>query len=294
VHEAVVAHEVGGDPGGGISTLDDRSASADHRCGCSRRRSVVYLLSDKGCTDESEAAAMTESIWGLVPIKRLEKAKQRLAAVLEPHACAEFARIMALDVFAAAARARRLAGVAVITADPVVTHIARRKGFCSFEDKIEGGMCLAVEAGAKALASCGATGVLVLPADVPLATADEIDALLERHGSDRAVTIVAAEADGGSNALACSPTDVIAFQYGPHSFQRHLHAARSAGVSPQVVRSSGLARDIDRPHDLAAFLAHKSSSLSHAFITALAESDQRFMDLFFQPREAGYASIHFE
>lgn len=284
-----MVHEFGGDP-----TLDDHSASADHRCGCSQRRSVVYLLSDKGRTDESEAAAMTQSIWGLVPVKRLEKAKQRLAAVLEPQACAEFARIMALDVFAAAARARRLAGVAVITADPVVAHIARCKGFRSFDDKVEGGMCLAVETGAKALASCGATGVLVLPADVPLATADDIDALLERHGSDPAVTIVAAEADGGSNALACSPTDVIAFQYGPNSFQRHLHAARSAGVRPQVVLSSGLARDIDRPHDLAAFLAHKSPSLSHAFITALAESDQRFMDRIFQPREADFASIHFE
>jgi 2-phospho-L-lactate/phosphoenolpyruvate guanylyltransferase len=237
---------------------------------------------------------MTNSIWALVPIKRLEKAKQRLANVLEPQACAEFARRMALDVFAAAARARRLAGVAVITADPVIAQIARLRGFRSFDDKIEGGMRLAVEAGVRTLASCGATGVLVLPADVPLATANDIDTVLERHGSDRAVTIVAAEADGGSNALACSPTDVITFQYGPNSFQRHLNAARSAGVCPHVVVSSGLARDIDRPNDLAALLVHKSPSLSHAFITALAESDRRFMDRIFQPREATYASVHSE
>jgi hypothetical protein len=39
----------------------------------------------------------------------------------------------ALEVFAAAAYARRLAGVAVVTADPVVAHISRHKGFRSFD-----------------------------------------------------------------------------------------------------------------------------------------------------------------
>jgi 2-phospho-L-lactate guanylyltransferase (CobY/MobA/RfbA family) len=68
---------------------------------------------DKWRNDKSEAGTTTESIWALVPIKRLEKAKQCLATALEPKACAEFACTMALDVFAVAARTRRLGGVAV-------------------------------------------------------------------------------------------------------------------------------------------------------------------------------------
>lgn len=218
---------------------------------------------------------MTSSIWCLLPVKRLKHAKRRLACVLEPEERAGFAQTMALDVFAAAGGASELAGIAVITADAVIARLARREGFRVIADDAEAGFRAAASAGARALAGSGARGILVLPADIPLATADDVDALLCRHdrGRDRcgsAVTIVAAAADGGSNALACTPIDVIPFHYGPDSFRRHCRATYAAGIVPRVVVAHRLARDIDRPTDLANFLAHELPTRSHAFIASLA------------------------
>lgn len=218
---------------------------------------------------------MTSSTWCLLPVKRLKHAKRRLECVLEAEERAGFARAMVLDVFAAAVGTRQLAGVAVITADTAIARLARREGFRVIVDDAEAGFRAAASAGARALRQSGVGGILVLPADIPLATADDIDGLLSEHdrGHERcgsAVTIVAAAADGGSNALVCTPTDVIPFHYGPDSFRRHCGATYVTGIVPRVVAAPRLARDIDRPSDLAAFLAHELPTHSHTFITTLA------------------------
>jgi 2-phospho-L-lactate/phosphoenolpyruvate guanylyltransferase len=235
---------------------------------------------------------MTSSTWCLLPVKRLKHAKRRLECVLEAEERAGFARAMVLDVFAAAMRTRQLAGVAVITADMTIARLARREGFRVIVDDAEAGFRPAASAGARALRQSGVGGILVLPVDIPLATADDIDALLSEHdrGHERcgsAVTIVAAETDGGSNALACTPTDVIPFHYGPDSFRRHCRATYAAGIVPRVVVAPRLARDIDRPGDLAAFLAHESPTHSHAFIATVAAAKSVLRNhLVNDPREA--------
>ena len=40
-------------------------------------------------------------VWALIPVKRLEQAKSRLASVLQPEECAMLSRAMLMDVLAA-------------------------------------------------------------------------------------------------------------------------------------------------------------------------------------------------
>jgi 2-phospho-L-lactate/phosphoenolpyruvate guanylyltransferase len=220
------------------------------------------------------------SIWCLLPVKRLRHAKQRLDRVLQPDERTSLAHAMALDVFAAAAATRRLAGIAVITADSLIAGFAHREGFRVIADETETGFRAAAEAGARILGRSGARGILVLPADIPLATANDIDALLSEHdrGHDArgcAVTIVPAAMDGGSNALAYTPIGLIPFYYGPQSFQLHCRACYASGVVPRVVAAPNLARDIDRPSDLVDFFDQKSPTRSHDFLAALAAAKLR-------------------
>lgn len=212
-------------------------------------------------------------IWCLIPVKPLRQAKQRLAALLRPDERAGLARAMALDVFEAAAGARELAGVAVITRDPDVASSARQRGFRVIDEGEAGDLCAAAEAGAETLRREGAAGVLVIPADLPLASAGDLDALAGRHGSAPAVSLVRAEHDGGSNAVLCSPVGLIRFQYGPDSFARHCHASLRAGVTPDIAVLPGLGRDLDRPGDVIAFLSRRSPTRSHAFLSAIADPD---------------------
>ena len=73
-------------------------------------------------------------------------------------------------------------------------------------------------------------------------------ALLELEA---AVAIVPDRHGTGTNALLLAPPDAIAPSFGPGSFERHVAAARDAGVAYAVERVPTLMFDVDTPDDLA-------------------------------------------
>ncbi|WP_119459982.1 2-phospho-L-lactate guanylyltransferase [Rhodospirillaceae bacterium SYSU D60014] len=204
--------------------------------------------------------------WAVVPSKDLRRAKQRLAPVLAPAERSGLARAMLEDVLSALASVHGLAGLLLVTTDGELARLARTFGARLVLETDGRGVTAAVTAGMQTLATEQATGMLIVPADVPLITAAEIDSILAAHGPAPAVTLAPAVVDGGSNALACSPVDAIPFRFGPESFRRHREAARQHGIEPGVVRLPGLARDIDRPEDLGRFVARPSPTRAYAYL----------------------------
>jgi len=211
-------------------------------------------------------------MWAVLPLKHSAAAKQRLAGALAPAERRELFLAMAEDVLAALARARGLRGVAVVTGDPAAAALARRYGARVLPEGDPRGHSGAVEAAAAALAGEGAADLLALPGDVPLATADEIDAVLAAHAAASArtprMTIAPARDDSGSNALALSPPGAIPYRFGADSFRRHLAEARRANVAVRVIRLPGLALDVDTPADLQALLARPAATRAHALLAA--------------------------
>jgi 2-phospho-L-lactate guanylyltransferase len=105
------------------------------------------------------------------------------------------------------------------------------------------------------LAQAGARELLVLPADVPFVTPDDIRALIDA-GRCSATAIAPDTADSGTNALLMSPPTLLQPRFGLRSFAAHLAAADVAGASMHVVRRPGLAHDIDEPADLDALISN--------------------------------------
>jgi 2-phospho-L-lactate guanylyltransferase len=105
-----------------------------------------------------------------------------------------------------------------------------------------------------------------LPADIPLVTPEDIAALLHVHREAPAVTLAPSRDERGSNAVACSPPDLLPLRFGDDSFFPHLQRARALGVEPQIVRRPGLALDVDTPEDLAAFVATPSATRAYAYL----------------------------
>jgi 2-phospho-L-lactate guanylyltransferase (CobY/MobA/RfbA family) len=62
--------------------------------------------------------------------------------------------------------------------------------------------------------------------------------------------LVPARRDGGTNILALSRPDLIAPQFGPASFARHLCAAKDLGIEATILELAGAGHDIDVPADL--------------------------------------------
>lgn len=206
------------------------------------------------------------SLWALVPVKDLQDAKQRLAGVLAPAERHALFRAMLEDLLSVLRQCRNLAGVALVTRDPEARALAARYGARVLREPGNRGHTEASSLGARALAEEGACGMLQLPGDIPLVTPGDIDALLQVHTSAPSVTLAPSRDQRGSNAVACSPPDLLPLRFGEDSFFPHLQRARALGVEPGVVRRPGLALDVDTADDLRAFLAAPSATRAYDYL----------------------------
>lgn len=205
-------------------------------------------------------------LWAVVPIKERDRAKERLASLLAPATRQALALAMLEDVLSALAAAPGLAGLIVVTLDQQARRLALGYGARILEDGARDGHTGAVTAAARLLAAERQTGMLTVPGDVPLVTADEISQIITAHRPSPSFTIVPSHDDGGSNAILVSPPDAVPLRFGVDSFFPHLRAAQAQGIRPTVRRLPGIALDIDNPEDLVAFMRHPSVTRTRALL----------------------------
>jgi 2-phospho-L-lactate/phosphoenolpyruvate guanylyltransferase len=210
-------------------------------------------------------------IWAVIPVKETAAAKERLADAVPRHLRPGLALAMLEDVLAAVARTlhrgtRGLAGVAVVTLDPAVQTLAQRYGARILTDDARGGHTAAVAAAAGTLAREGRGGMLQMPGDIPLVSADEISLLLAMRRASPSFTIAPSHDDFGSNAVLVCPPAAVPLTFGDDSFYPHLRAAQACGIEPAIVRQPGIGLDIDRPEDIWAFAQLRSHTRAQAFL----------------------------
>ncbi|HKX11083.1 MAG TPA: 2-phospho-L-lactate guanylyltransferase [Stellaceae bacterium] len=215
-----------------------------------------------------------DRLWAVVPAKDLAQAKQRLAGVLTPEERQGLAQAMLEDVLTSLAGVLALAGTIVVTREAALAAIARSFDAHVIADLRHEGPSAAIMLAANELAAEGAAGMLAIPADVPLASAAEIGEIASVATARPAVTLVPALADMGTNAIALTPSDAIPIRFGKQSFFQHLEAALERGLTPRILRLPGIGLDIDRPEDLAAFMARRSDTRSRAFLEQRSVMDR--------------------
>ncbi len=207
-------------------------------------------------------------LWAVVPVKRRTDAKRRLMPLLASHERAALAHAMLEDVLSAVTRTSSLAGIIMITGEPSAAALAQSAGVRVIEDLEDAGMVPALTKAGRQLASEGRDGMLIVPADVPLVTAADIETLARTHRAAPSVTLVPAYGDGGTNALCCSPPAVIRLHFAEgDSFRKHQDEAKAKGIAPQIVHLERIEQDIDRPDDVAAFMQRPSATRSYAYLT---------------------------
>jgi 2-phospho-L-lactate guanylyltransferase len=214
-----------------------------------------------------------KGIWAVVPVKDLGGAKQRLAGVLDQARRTALYQCMLQGVLDALRAARRLDGVLVVTRDCWAIAQARSRAALVLEEPNNEGHTAASTLGAAYLARHGASGMLQVPGDLPLLAAADIDAMLAQHGGAPAVTIAPSRDELGSNALACSPADLLPLRFGDDSYFPHLARARELGVEPRIIRRDGFALDVDTPADLRALLARPERTPVHEYLASIGYRD---------------------
>jgi len=208
-------------------------------------------------------------IWAVVPVKNFDAAKTRLADVLRPEERSRLSRMMLKDVLAALSGSGRLAGTVVVTADGDVAGVAVAAGARVFREAETRGPAMAVTCAARQLARSAQAGIIGVMADVPLVTSDEIDRLLALHAGSPAVTLVPSWDGTGTNAVVCTPPDIMELSFGANSLATHLQSAKRQAIRAIVVDLPGLGLDLDRPADLQLFLRRRSATRTARYLDKL-------------------------
>lgn len=188
-------------------------------------------------------------VCAVVPVKALPEAKGRLRAALPAASRRRLVLTMLTDVLQAVGDVPEITRILVVTPDADVAELATRHGATILTEPCASGLNEGVAKGLEAADAAGYAAALVLPADLPFATAAEIRRLVEAPAV-RQLSMVPADDGDGTNALLIAPPLALAPAFGQGSFLAHLARALAHKVDVRVLHLSGLAHDIDRPEDL--------------------------------------------
>ncbi|HEY8720129.1 2-phospho-L-lactate guanylyltransferase [Pengzhenrongella sp.] len=196
----------------------------------------------------------------VVPLKAGPEVKSRLAGWLPPTPRVLLARAMAGDTLAAAAAARRVETIVVVTDDLATARAARRAVGAApgrvvvhvVREPDPGGLNPAVRAGIdRARRLTPANGVAVLLGDLPALRPGDLDAALGQ-GSAHPLGVVLDAAGTGTTLLTAAPGVAMDPAFGPGSAAAHLARGHTR---LNVAAGSGLETDVDVRADLEAVLA---------------------------------------
>ena len=189
------------------------------------------------------------SLWAIIPVKPLKNAKSRLSPVLLPDQRFELAQAMFRHVLSVTTMIQSVTGVLVISRDTKALAIAREMGAKTLQEGAMSNLNPALLRATVVVGSWRADAVLVLPADLPFISADDIRGMI-RMAVDRSIVIATDSGRDGTNALLVRPPGALTYEYGPGSFERHIRNAEEVGLRVFNYESDRMALDIDVPHDL--------------------------------------------
>lgn len=175
-----------------------------------------------------------------IPLKRLTEAKSRLAPALDDGQRQALALAMVRRVVRAVRASGAVQRVALVTPD---TEVAERLGVEALPDRgdlnrsLQGAVTWAKDSAA----------LLLLPADLPLVSAEDIRALAAAPG-----VVLARTQDGGTGALLLRPPNAVPPHFGPDSFAVHRRLAERRGLTVTHLTAPGLSYDLDTVADLEA------------------------------------------
>jgi 2-phospho-L-lactate guanylyltransferase len=190
------------------------------------------------------------TIWAIVPVKPLRRGKSRLAGALSEDERAELNQSLLQHTLNVLTDIKELEQVLVVSRDPHALTIARQYGARTVREDGQPQLNMALTR-ATVVAKVHATrGVLILPADLPLISQEDVLTLIEKAGEPPVVVIAPDRHGKGTNALLISPSGLIEYDFGDNSFQRHCERARQTGARLEIVDLPSLGLDLDLPEDL--------------------------------------------
>jgi 2-phospho-L-lactate guanylyltransferase len=202
-------------------------------------------------------------VYAVIPVKVLSESKIRLSVTLTLQERRTLTLTMVEDVLKAL-RSSKACHICMISSDMSIRALAERFDVAYLSER-QKGLNQAIGEATEWCMRKNAKAVLVVPADVPLITSEDVNRMIDL-GSDDGSVVISPSLDGGTNALLRKPPNMIPVHFGPNSFKKHFNEAQERGVSAKLYHSERVALDIDSLEDLKRFSKVESETMTHKFL----------------------------
>jgi 2-phospho-L-lactate guanylyltransferase len=190
------------------------------------------------------------TIWAIVPVKPLRRGKSRLSGVLGLEARTALNHYLLSNTLEVLSKIPEIEHSLVISRDPEALTIAREYGARTVQEQGSPQLNIALTRATMVALSHSVQGILIIPADLPLLTAEDIQEVIKRAENPPVVVVTPDRHQRGTNALLVSPPGLIEYEFGQRSFQKHCASAEKAGARLEICTRKSVALDIDLPEDL--------------------------------------------
>jgi len=190
------------------------------------------------------------ALWAIVPVKPLQRGKSRLSGVLDQDERTSLNRKLLSHTLETLESIKEIERVLVISRDPAALALAREYGAQTVQEKGTPHLNIALARATVIVKEYTTRGVLIVPADLPMITPEDVRSMLERAVDPPVVVVAPDRHRQGTNALLVCPVGFIEYDFGPDSFESHCKMAVQAGARLEIVDLPSIALDVDLPEDL--------------------------------------------
>jgi len=216
----------------------------------------------------------------VIPLRGLHGGKSRLAPILDSLRRTLLVRSMARHVLSVVLDTHEARAVYVVTRDSDLEWLIGKDGTrvsVLRQALSQPGMNSAIEIGREAAIAGGAGRILILPADLPRLSVDDVEGILD---SSAPVTIAPDQCGDGTNALLLAATPAVTrftFHFGQHSRQRHEEESHRQGLDFATIEAPGFQVDLDTPADWAMLSAEERTWLLDPRESVVAARDSALL-----------------
>lgn len=190
------------------------------------------------------------SLWAIVPVKPLRRGKSRLSGVLSEDERTRLNYAMLDQTLKTLASVPEISEILVVSRDSAALALAREGHARTVQEEGAPELNAALRRATVFAKLYAAQGILILPADLPLLTVQNVQELIG-HAHEPPVVVIAPDRHKeGTNAMLVSPAGLIDYTYGRHSFKRHCERANRVGARLEICEIPTIALDLDLPEDL--------------------------------------------
>ena len=190
------------------------------------------------------------SLWAIVPVKPLRRGKSRLSSILNEEERTRLNQSMLGHTLKVLSEVREVDQSMVVSRDPAALALAREYRARTLLEDGSPQLNTALRRATAVAQVYSTEAVLILPADLPLLTAEDIRAIIRKADRSPVVVISPDRRETGTNALLVSPAGLMDYSFGVGSFQRHCDRAIKFSIPLEIIHLPTVALDLDLPEDL--------------------------------------------